>query len=172
MTPCRPISGCGSPTRARSAPISEGWSRSSMRCPTGPSFLLLEGERRAVHAVALAGRRRAVGKDVAEMAAALGAVHLGAAHEEAAVGRCAHGAGQRLPERGPARAAFELGAGIEQRRAAAGAAEGALALLLIERAGAGALGAVLAQHLVLLRIERLAPLLVAFLDGERLGLGA
>src|SRR5260370_34289038 len=105
-----PISGCGSPTRARFAPISESWSRSSMCCPTGPSFLLLERERRTVHAVALAGRLGPVGKDVTEMAAAFGAVHLGAGREEAAVGRRADGAGQRLPERRPARAAFELGA--------------------------------------------------------------
>src|SRR5687768_16238133 len=40
----------------------------------------LDGD--AVHAVAQAGRPRPVLEDVAEMAAAAGAVHLGAAHEE------------------------------------------------------------------------------------------
>src|SRR5262245_3694225 len=116
-----------------------------MRSPTSArSLLLVELERRAVHAVALAGRLRSVGEDVAEMAAALGAVHLGAGHEEAAVARGADGVGQRLPERRPARAAFVLGRRIEQRLAASRAAERAGALLEVERAGAGALGAVLA----------------------------
>ena len=42
-------------------------------------------QRHPVNAVAQAGRRRTVGKHVAEMAAALAAMHLGAAHSEAAV---------------------------------------------------------------------------------------
>ena len=49
-------------------------------------FLLVELERRAVHAIALAGRARAVGEHVAEMAAALGALHLGADHAVGGVG--------------------------------------------------------------------------------------
>src|SRR6201999_1693964 len=55
-------------------------------------------------------------------------------------------------------AALELGVRREQRQIAGGAGEDALALLVIERAGAGALGTVLAQHVVLLRVEPLAPL--------------
>src|SRR5947208_1120188 len=47
----------------------------------------LELHRHAVHAVAQAGGRRAVGEDVAEVAAAAGAVDLGAGLEEAAVDR-------------------------------------------------------------------------------------
>ena len=58
-----------------------------------------------------------------------------------------------------------LVAGVEQRLAAAGAAEDARALLVVQRAAEGALGAVLAQHVMLQRIELLLPLGVAFLDG-------
>src|SRR5215467_10114717 len=72
-------------------------------------------------------------------------------------------------ERRPAAAALVLGRGIEQGRAAAGAAELALALLEVQGTGAGALGRVLAQHLVLHGIEFLAPILVALLDGIGLG---
>ena len=55
--------------------------------------------------------------------------------------------------------------GIEQRLAAAGAVEGARALFVVQRAGEGPLGAVLAQHVMLQRIEFLLPLGVALLDG-------
>src|SRR5438552_17013820 len=102
-----------------------------MPCPTGRLargerrdrlLLFLELERRAVHAVALAGRLRTVGEDVAQMAAALGAMHLGAAHEEALVGRGADCDLLGLPEAPPAAAAVVLGRRVEQRLAAAGAA--------------------------------------------------
>ena len=46
-----------------------------------------ELQRHAVHAVAQAGRLRAVVEHMAEMAAAAAAMHLGARHEERAVGR-------------------------------------------------------------------------------------
>src|SRR5262245_61261893 len=46
----------------------------------GGTLSRLEVQRRGVDAVAQAGRRRPVGEDVAEMAAALGAQHLGADH--------------------------------------------------------------------------------------------
>ena len=48
-------------------------------------LLRLEIHRHAVDAVAQAGRRRAVGKHVTEMAAAAAAMHLGADHAVAAV---------------------------------------------------------------------------------------
>src|SRR5262249_21582684 len=44
-----------------------------------------EGKGRAVHAVALAGRLRSVGKHVAEMRIAGRAAHLGASHQEGTV---------------------------------------------------------------------------------------
>ena len=54
---------------------------------------------------------------------------------------------------------------FEQGLAAAGAAEGAGALLVVERAGEGPLGAVVAQHVMLQRVELLLPLGVALLHG-------
>src|SRR5438309_409224 len=46
-----------------------------------------ELHRHAIHAVAQAGGRRSVLEDVAEMAAAAPAMHLGARHQEDMVGR-------------------------------------------------------------------------------------
>src|SRR5262245_38927432 len=156
---------CASPTSGRSAPIFSRWCWTCWRCRAAELLLLLELQRRAVHAIALAGGPGSVGEDVAEMAAALGAMHLGAGHEMAAVARRADGAVLGRPERWPARAAFVLGRGIEQRLAAAGAAEGAGALLVVQRAGERPLGAVIAQHVMLQRVELLLPLGVALLDG-------
>src|SRR4051794_77721 len=56
----------------------------SMAEPGGARLFWLELQRSRVDAVAQAGRPRAVGEDMAEMAAAFGAEHLGADH---AVGR-------------------------------------------------------------------------------------
>src|ERR1700759_26022 len=94
----------------------------------------MKHQRKTVHAVAQAGRLRSVVENVAEMAAAAAAMDLGAQHAEGAVFRLADRILQRLVEAGPAGAAFELGVGGEQRQVAAGAGEGALAMLLQERA--------------------------------------
>src|SRR5438270_9472269 len=121
----------------------------------------MEVERRAVHAVALSGRGRAILEDMPEMSPAAPAMHLGAAHEEAPVGFGLDGIFERRPEARPAGAAVEFGAGVEQRLTTAGAMIDSGAALLIERARAGAFGAMLAQHPVLLRGQSLAPFLVA-----------
>src|SRR5687768_3274908 len=152
--PCGPTSGCSLATSTLY--------RSRL-------LLLLELERCAVHAIALAGGLWPIGEDMAEMAAALGAMDLGAGHEMAGVGRGADRAGHWRPEGGPARAAFVLGARIEQGLAAAGAAEGASAFLVVERAGEGPLGAVVAQHVMLQRVELLLPLGIALLHGIGVG---
>ena len=102
----------------------------------------LEVHRLAVDAVAQAGGRRAVREDMAEMAAAIGAMDLDAVHAVAAILRGADSALKRLVEARPAGAALEFLAGLEQLLVATGAGEGAGALLVVERAGAGALGAV------------------------------
>ena len=132
-------------------------------------FSAQELQRHAVHAVAQAGGLGPVVEHVAEMAAAATAMHLGAQHEQAAVAGGADGVVERRVEAGPAGAAVELGGGGEQRQVAAGAVVGAGAVLLVERAGAGALGAVLAQHVELLRREQLLPFLVGLGDLEGLG---
>src|SRR5262249_14129085 len=117
----------------------------------------MEDQRKTVHAIAQAGRLRAVVEDVAEVAAAAAAMHFGAGHAEGAVLGGADRILQRLVEARPASAALELGVGGEQRQVAAGAGENALAMLLQERARAGALGTLLAQDLVLLRRQLRAP---------------
>src|SRR4051812_19070313 len=111
-----------------------------------PRLFRLERERRAVHAVAQPGRRRTVLEDMAEMAAALRAMHLHPAHEQAVVLGGRDAAFERREEARPAGAALELFAAAKERRAAGGAGESARALLPIERARSRAFGAVLAQH--------------------------
>src|SRR5205807_2365503 len=106
-------------------------------------------ERDAVHTIALTGRRRPVLEDMAEMTTATLAVHLGADHEKAAVGRRFDRGVERRREARPAGAAVEFGAGVEHRLPAAGAMIDASTVLLVERARPGALGAVLAQHPIL-----------------------
>ena len=108
-------------------------------------------ERDAVHAIAQPGRLRSVVEDMAEMAAAALAMHLGASHEKAAVALGFDRVFKRLVKARPAGAAVEFGRGLEQRLAAPGAMIDARIVVLVERAGAGALGAVLTQNPVLLR---------------------
>src|SRR5258707_10610545 len=96
----------------------------------------MKHQRKAVHAVAQAGRLRPVVEHMTEMTAATAAVHLGAQHAERPVGRGADGVFERLVETRPAGAAFELGLGGEQRQVAAGAGEYAFAMLLQKRARA------------------------------------
>src|SRR5262245_26371850 len=105
------------------------------------------------------------------MSAAVAAMHLDTLHEEAADVTGAHRAFQRLEEARPAGAALKLGIRGKQVLAAAGADELAVALFRVQRAGAGALGAVLAQHLVLRRGKLRAPLLLGVGVGKRLGIG-
>src|SRR5712691_10528659 len=115
------------------------------------------------------GWRRPVIEDMAEMAAAPDAMHLGARHPVAAIGRGLDRALLRVVEARPAGAALELLLRHEQRLAASRAGEGAGAFLVVERATPGRLGAVPAQHVVLLGREQPAPLLVAMGDRELLG---
>src|SRR5437588_12830492 len=106
------------------------------------------------------------------MAVALRAQHLGTDH---AVGDVAllvdmavHGG---RGETWPAAAGIELGVGLEQRLAAAGAGIGALAVLVLIFAGEWPLGRLLAQHRILHRRQFLAPLGFGFLDLGGLGVG-
>src|SRR6478736_7379815 len=128
-----------------------------------------EFQRDAVHAVAEPGGRRAVVEHVAEMAAAAAAMDLITHHTESVVGIGQHRALDGLVEAWPAGAAVELGLRIEQLQAASGAREGAGAVLIVERAGEGALGVLLAQHRVLLWREQLSPFLWRVGDFEGAG---
>src|SRR5688572_10006557 len=98
---------------------------------------------------------------MALMRAALGAVHFRAHHEKGAVGVGRRRAFDRRPEAWPAGAAFELGLHLVGRRAAGGADEGALSLLMQQRRGAGPLGRMLEHDRELLGTQLLAPVLVA-----------
>src|SRR5580692_1669602 len=102
-------------------------------------------QRKAVHAVAQAGRLRPVVEDVTEMAAAAAAMNFGPQHPEGAVFGLADRVVERLIEARPAGAALEFGLRGEQRQVAAGAGEDAPAVLLQKRARTGAFGAFLAQ---------------------------
>src|SRR5947209_3696892 len=68
-----------------------------------------EAERRGVHAVALAGRRRTVIEDVSEVRVRVLRADFGAGHEELAI-RLRHDVRrlERLRKAGPAGAALEL----------------------------------------------------------------
>src|SRR5579884_757417 len=127
------------------------------------SRLAVELQRCGVDAVAQARRRRAILEDVAEVAAAGPAEHLGAPHTVADVGLGVHPLSNRNPEARPARPRVELLVRAEQRLAAAGAAVGALVLGVGVLAGERSLRALLAQHVVLLRRELRPPLRVRLL---------
>src|SRR6185312_1263598 len=113
------------------------------------------------------GRRRAIGEYVAEVTAAARAVDFRALHQEAVVGRGRHGAFDRRPETRPTRAALELRGRRKHRQIAAGAMEGAGPMLVEQRAGAGRLGALFAQDIVLRGREQLAPFISGVGDFER-----
>src|SRR3546814_9342461 len=82
---------------------------------------------------ALAGRLRPVGEDMPQMPAAAPAMHLGARIAKLAVGRGRDGALQRRPETRPAGMAFEFGLARIERQRAAGAGDGAGAMLVVDR---------------------------------------
>src|SRR5437899_7848133 len=126
----------------------------------------MEDQRKAVHAVAQAGRLRPVIKDVTEMAAAAAAVDFGTQHPKGAVFGLADGVVERLIKTRPAGAALEFRLRGEQRQVAAGAGEDALAMLLEQRARTRALGALLAQDVILLRRQLRAPFRIGLFDLE------
>src|SRR2546428_12336433 len=121
----------------------------------------VELQSAGVDAVAVARGGRAVVEDVAEMAAASLAGHLGAVHAVAGVGvQLDVRPVGRLGEAGPAGPRVELGAGIEQLRPASGTPVDAVLVVVPEGAGEGPLGPGLPEHLVLLGGQSSAPFLV------------
>src|SRR5207248_6289431 len=144
------------------------FAQSILRFLVGRGLAGLKLERDSVHAIPQPGRLGPVLEDMPEMPAAASAMHLGAAHEKAAVGLGLDPVFEGRPEARPSRAAVEFGSGVEQRLAAGGAVIDPGAVLLVERARPGALGAVLAQYPVLLGVQLATPFLVAVLDLEML----
>src|SRR5689334_5063480 len=133
--------------------------RSSEREPfrRRASLRRLELQRDAVHAIAIAGRRRPVGKDVSEMPAATAAVDLDSRHPVAAVGGRPDCAFDWPVKARPAGPTLIFRRRREQWLSAARAAEGAGALLLQQRTAAAVLRAVFTQHPELLRREDRLP---------------
>src|SRR5580704_17843580 len=123
-------------------------------------------QRKSVHAVAQAGRLRPVVEDVAEMAAAAAAMNFGPQHPQGAVLGLADRVLERLIKTRPTGAALEFRLRGEQRQVAAGTGEDALAMLLEQRAGPWALGAFLAQDVILLRRQLRAPFRIGLFDLE------
>src|SRR5262245_39796569 len=117
----------------------------------------MEHQRIAIHAIAQARRLWPIIKDMAEMAAAAAAMHLGPGHAVGAILGGADGVLQRLKEARPSGAALELGVGRKQRQVATGAGKNPLAMLLQKRARPGSLRALIAQDLILLRRQLCAP---------------
>src|SRR5579859_4051360 len=109
----------------------------------------LEIQSTPVRAVTKSRGPGAIVKDMAQMAAAPGAMEFGAHHAVAAVGAGLHRPRLGIPETGPAGAAVEFRRGVEQFGAAAGAFEFAMALFMVQRTGTRPLGAVLDQHAML-----------------------
>jgi hypothetical protein len=91
--------------------------------------------------VTLAGGRRAVIEDVAEMAAAAAAMLFGARIDQLEIGPVGDGIRQRLVKTRPAGAAVEFGLGRIERQVAGRAVKDAGALLVVERAGERPFGA-------------------------------
>src|SRR5438270_7530509 len=160
---CPPTSRRRSSSPPRNAPgsaSSSRWNRSHL------FWGELQGT--AVDAVAQAGWLRAVREHVAQVAAAAAADDLGAGHPVARVGVGLDRFGEgRLGEARPPGARLELGVGAEQVGAAARAPVHPGVLAVDVLAGEGGLGALLAQDLVLLGRELLAPLVIA--PGDLLG---
>jgi len=116
------------------------------------------------------GRRWAVLENVAEMAAAAAAMHLGADHAVVPVSGALDRARFRIIETRPAGAALEFLLRGEQFLLAAGAEERPGSFLVIERAATGPFGAVLAHDVKLLGREDLAPLRLGVGHGILLGI--
>src|ERR1035441_9170652 len=133
-------------------------------------FLWFEAQRGGVDAITLAGGRRAVGKQVAQVRVALAAQHLGALHEEAPVG---FGADVLLRRRGgktrPSRAGIELVAGEEQLRSAARAAVHTRFVIVPIAAREGAFGTLFARDRELFRCQFALPFGVGLDDFLHLG---
>src|SRR5947209_15663550 len=139
---------------------------------TGEWLLRLELQRRRVDAVAQAARAGTVLEDVAEMAVAFRAEHLGADHAVADVALLVDmGLRRRRGKARPAASGIEFGVGFEQGLPAAGADIGALALLMLVFAGERPLRSLFPQHRILHRRQFAAPLRFGFFDFGGFGVG-
>src|SRR6185312_12979084 len=133
-----------------------------MPCPNsgaGPC----EGQRYPIHAISETGRGRTVVEHVPEMAAATAAMNLCPVHTHGRIVAGFDRVRQGLVKARPARAAFELGLGVEKRQRATSATEGSRPMFVEKRRGAGIFGAALSQHVIGGRAQPGPPLRI----GER-----
>ncbi len=113
-----------------------------------------EAQRDGIHAIALAGGRRAVVEDVSEMAFAAGATDFRPHHAVALVAHERHVIPvDGIEEAGPARSGFEFGPGSEEGQPAEPAAIASLALGLVEDPAERALGAMVEKNAPLFLVE-------------------
>src|SRR2546422_4435395 len=157
--PVKPVPGAWRRGDARRAGRGRPRSVIPSPLPRGPGPLPARGyelERRRVQAVAQAGRRRAVGKHVTEVAVTPSAADLGTDHPGTRVADGSDVVGiERLEEAGPARTRLELRLRPEERQAAQPARVRARFFLVQQGAAEGPLGAVVQQDPTLLRGQRL-----------------
>ena len=116
-----------------------------------------EVQRHAVVAPALAGGRRAIIEDMAVVAAAADAVIFGAGQNELVISSGAEYPRDRRKETRPTGAALIFHLGGKRRQIASDTHEDAGTFFIVQRARAGPLGAFLAQHIELRRVQTLAP---------------
>ena len=121
--------------------------------------LLLEIQRSRVHAIALAGGRRAIGEYVSQVGIAGAAFHFRTRHAIAAVRALGYAAGAyRRVKAGPASTGFELGVRVEQWRATADAVIDSSFFVIPIFSGESGLGAALAGDIELFGRKLRAPL--------------
>jgi hypothetical protein len=115
-------------------------------------------------------RRRPIRKNMAQMAAAAAAMHLGAYHAMAPIPALLDGAFAGIVKTRPASAAIEFFARHEKALSAAGAHEGAGAFFMVEGAAARRLRAMRAHHSILFRREKAPPFFICMGYVKRLAL--
>src|SRR6185503_5203174 len=116
-------------------------------------------ERDTIVAPAFSRRLWTVVEDMAMMAAAARAMILGARQNKFVICAGFERCRDRREKARPAGAAFVFHVRGKDRQAAAGAGKNSRALLAIERARTGRLGALLAQNVELIWLQTFAPLL-------------
>ena len=127
-------------------------------------LFLLEIEGCRIHAKARPGGPWAIGKNVSQVRIALSTKRFHAPHAVARVGFRSHFSRiQRLRETGPTSARLKLGSAIEQFGATACAAVRAVFVVIPVLARESRFRALLASHVILLRSQLFAPLLIGFL---------
>lgn len=114
-------------------------------------------QRQAVVTPALPGWFRSIFEYMSLVAAAAGAMVLGAREQRFPVAFAAGASLYGLVKAGPAGTAVELGFGEAQWQVTGGADIGSLAFLVVQRATPGALGGFLEQYLVLRLGQKFLP---------------